>query len=81
MGMLVHGRKVRESATEVAYSFGFEPDVPDGVLVIPVDDVQAWYVEGSDAHPKPVGARRIMAKAYRLRCAQGSWPDDASFHS
>ena len=81
MGMLVHGRKVRESATEVAYSFGFEAHAPDGVLVIPVDDVAAWSVEGSDAHPRPVAARRVMAKAYRLRCAEGSWPDDASIYS
>ena len=81
MGMLVRGRKVRQSATEVAYSFGFEADAPDGVLVIPVDDVAAWYVDGSDAYPSPVAARRVMAKAYRLRCAEGSWPEDVTFAS
>ncbi|WP_255465824.1 hypothetical protein [Cellulomonas sp. APG4] len=41
MAIIVDARKVRESAAEVAYTFGDDPNEASGVVVIPVDDVEA----------------------------------------
>lgn len=67
MGFMACGRKVREDERSVAYAFGTSPEDADGgVLVIPVDDVEAWYVDGA-ADARPPSARRVAGKAVRLR--------------
>lgn len=79
MAVIVYGRKVREDAAEVAYSYGSAPDAPEGVLVIPVGDVDAWHVEGQEG--EPFGARRVFQKALRGHRATGAWPQDASHYA
>lgn len=79
MGAIAYGRKLREDAAAVACSFGITPQDPEGVLVIPLHDLDAWYVEGQDR--TPFEASRVFAKAVRLRGATGRWPDEAMFFS
>ncbi len=79
MALIVHGRKLREDAGEVAYSYGSAPEASEGVLVIPVDDVEAWRVDGQEGHP--FGARRVFQKALREQRATGAWPEDASHYA
>lgn len=81
MGMLVYGRKVRETATEVAYTFGADPSEPDGVLVIPFSDVDAWHIEDATTGKKPMTAQSIAGRAYLKYAETGAWPDDASMYS
>lgn len=79
MAAIVYGRKLREDAEQVAYSFGRAPDTSEGILVIPVENIDAWYVEGHEG--ESVSARRILQKAVRLQRRTGSWPEDASFYA
>lgn len=79
MGAVAYGRKVREDGASVSYTFGIEPASPEGVLVIPVADPDAWYVEGGEA--RPVAALRVLGKAVRTFRSSGSWPDVVAFQS
>lgn len=63
----------------MAYAFGDTPDASEGVLVIPLDDVDAWRVEGRDG--EAFGARRVFQKALRRQRATGSWPLDATHYA
>ena len=43
----------------------------EGVLVIPVDDADTWYVEGVEW---------ALIKVLRLHRNEGVWPDRAAFY-
>lgn len=79
MGAVAYGRKVREDDERVSYTFGVGPTSPAGVLVVPVTDPDAWYVEGSSA--RPVAALRVLGKAVRTFRSTGGWPETVVFQS
>ena len=79
MGTTGYGRRVAEDDRAVRYAFGAGPDEIDGILVIPVDDPDGWYVEGRE--DRPVVARNVLHTALRWRRREGAWPRDASFFS
>lgn len=79
MGAVAYGRRVREDRTSVSYTFGIEPGSPDGVLVVPVADPDAWYVDGSDE--RPAAALRVLGKAVRTFRSTGGWPESVAFQS
>lgn len=79
MGAVAYGRKVREDDESVSYTFAIEPAAPEGVLVIPVVDPDAWYVDGSDA--RPTAALRVLGKAVLTFRRSGSWPEVVAFQS
>lgn len=79
MGAVAYGRKVREDEASVSYTFGVEPVSPEGVLIIPVTDPDAWYVDGSEA--RPAAAQRVLGKAVRTFRSSGRWPDAVAFQS
>jgi hypothetical protein len=79
MGAIAYGRRLRQDASAVAYTFGLDPDEPDGIVVIPLDDPGSWYVE--DAADRPLAAEHVVIKAYRLHRTTGAWPEIASFFS
>jgi hypothetical protein len=79
MGTMGFGRKVREDGDSVRYEFGVDPAVVEGVLVVPVADVDSWYVQGSD--DRPFTAQIVLHKALRLHRRDRAWPVDASFYS
>lgn len=81
MAIIVYGRNVRESAAEVAYTFGDDPNEASGVVVIPLDDVEAWYVEGVERGREPFGAKRVAGKAYAMHSRTGAWPEDGSYYA
>ena len=79
MGAVAYGRKVDEEADAVRYLFGLEPEVWDGELRIPLEDVDGWSVVGRD--DRPSAARYVVGTAYRLRRRTGEWPDRVVFQS
>ncbi|WP_431837136.1 hypothetical protein [Cellulomonas sp. Y8] len=79
MGTTGFGRLLSEGADVARYEFGPEPSSVRGVLVIPLDDPEQWYVEGQEE--RSVLARNVLHKALRLRRRDGVWPRDASFFS
>ncbi|HYQ74681.1 hypothetical protein [Cellulomonas sp.] len=79
MGTTGYGRRVAEDGGVVRYAFGTGPDAVDGILVIPLDDPDRWYVEGRE--DRPVLARNVLHAALRSRRREGAWPRDASFFS
>ncbi len=79
MGTTGYGRRVAEDGRTVRYAFGAGPGKIDGILVIPVDDPDGWFVEGRE--DRPVVARNVLHKALRSRRRAGEWPRDASFFS
>lgn len=70
---------VTESVTEVRYAFGATPEADEGVLVVPVADPDAWYVEGT--HERPVTAQWALLAVLRRHRREGRWPAQAAFHS
>ncbi len=83
MAGMAFARKVAESGVEVRYAFGATPEADEGVLVIPLADLDAWRVEGSDAGPDgwPVSARWALVKVLRVHREEGRWPGTAAFYS
>ncbi|VTR76660.1 hypothetical protein [Cellulomonas hominis] len=79
MATMGFGRLVGENSQTVRYEFGPNPESIEGILVIPLDDPDQWYVDGSDR--KPVLARNVLHKALRLQRRDGAWPRNASFFS
>lgn len=79
MAGMAFGRKVAESATEVRYAFGETPVADEGVLVIPFEDLDAWYVEGTQ--DRPISAQWALVKVLRLHRREGGWPEKAAFYS
>lgn len=75
---MAFGLKIAESATEVRYGFGETPAADEGVLVIPIDDLDAWYVEGVDH--RPLAAEWALVKVLRVHRKEGVWPDRAAFY-
>ena len=91
MAGMAFARRVGESATEVRYAFGATPAADEGVLVIPVADVDAWRVEGADDESdvrrddrpddRPLSARWALLKVLRMYRKEGRWPERAAFYS
>ena len=79
MAGMAYGKKLSEDPSVVRYAFGPSPSEVHGVLVVPVDDVDSWYVE--QATDRPTYARWVFSKVYRLWSSSGTWPDDARFYS
>jgi hypothetical protein len=79
MGTTGFGRKLSEDVDVVLYSFGVDPEVVEGVLVIPLTDIDSWYVDGSDDRPST--ARNVLHKALRVHQRDGTWLVDASYYS
>jgi hypothetical protein len=80
MGFMAFGHKESETADKVRYAFGASADDPEaGVLVIPVADLEAWYVEGRK--DRPMSAQRVFGKACRIHRDSGDWPEWASFYA
>ncbi|UJP39838.1 hypothetical protein [Cellulomonas palmilytica] len=79
MGGVAYGRKVDESPDEVRYAFGATPELGEGVLVVPVADLDAWCVQGSPE--RPLSAQWVLVKALRVRRTSGRWPERVAFRS
>ena len=79
MATMGFGRLIGEDPRAVRYEFGTSPESIEGTLVIPVDDPDSWYVDGSTT--KPALARNVLHKALRLHRRDGAWPRNASFFS
>jgi hypothetical protein len=80
MAFLAYGRRLSVDATHVRYDYGLTEDDPArGVLVIPVADPEAWFMEGRDDHPR--GAARVAGKAALHHERTGEWLENASYFS
>ncbi|WP_199423031.1 hypothetical protein [Actinotalea solisilvae] len=79
MGAVAYGSRVHADARAVRYTFGVDPAQPEGEVEIPVEDVDAWSVVGSD--DKPSAARYVVVKAYRHWAKTGEWPERVLFQS
>lgn len=77
----VWGRKVGETPTTVSYAFGDGPDAVRGVVVIPVDDVDACHLEGGTREDLGPDGAAVCGKAVRTFRASGAWPQDAHHFS
>lgn len=66
--------------TTARYDYGMREDDPQrGILVIPVSDPNAWYMEGREDRPHWAGT--VVSRALYLRQQTGEWPKNASFQS
>lgn len=77
MASAAYGRLVSADDEDARCDYGMGPDDPRrGVLVIPVRDPEAWFIEGRDDRPRPAGS--VMARAVRGFESTGTWPEWAS---
>lgn len=80
MAARAFGLLLSANVTEARYDYGLTEDDPErGVLVIPVEDPAAWWVEGVNAHP--VFAGSVAGKAVTAFQRTGEWPANASIHT
>ncbi|UZN03864.1 hypothetical protein [Cellulomonas sp. S1-8] len=79
MGAAAYGSRLSQDDVHVRYSFGVDPGVPEGVLVIPLDDPGAVYAEDRDR--LPMDAERVFWKALRMHRQTGTWPEHVAFQS
>ncbi|MBX9245985.1 hypothetical protein ICW40_14345 [Actinotalea ferrariae] len=79
MAAVAYGSKVHTDDATVRYTFSVDPAVPEGEVVIPVDDVDGWRVDGRE--DKPSAARYVVMKAYREWSRTGEWPERVAFQS
>ncbi len=62
---------------QARYDYGIDEQDPGrGVLVIPVDDPDGWFIDGRDDRPRMAGV--VTAKAWREFRRSGEWPENAS---
>jgi hypothetical protein len=76
---MAYGTKLSEDSNAVRYTFGPSPSDVRGVLVVPVDDMDSWFVE--QATDRPMHARWVFSTIYRLWRSSGTWPEVAAFYS
>ncbi|GAA3805628.1 hypothetical protein [Cellulomonas soli] len=80
MAIVAFGHRLSISTDAVRYEFGLTADDPDrGVVVIPLDDAEAWFVE--DRADRPVSAKKVVGRAWLQHERTGEWPEWASVAS
>ncbi len=77
MASAAYGRLVSADDEHARYDYGMGPDDPRrGVLVIPMWNPEAWFMEGRDDRPRMAGS--VVARAVRGFESTGAWPEWAS---
>lgn len=79
MGIFARGEFLDQNDERVTYRFGDASEEWHGVVEIPVNDVWAWRVAGSDARPR--SAEAVVVKIIRYYDRTGTWPPMAFFQS
>ncbi|WP_155856096.1 hypothetical protein [Cellulomonas sp. URHD0024] len=80
MAFMAFGRRLSLDSTHVRYDYGLnEADPARGVLVIPIMDPSAWFMEGRD--DRPGGAARVAGRAALHHERTGERPENASVFS
>lgn len=81
MASSAYGELIFNDGEVVVYRFATKPGMWEGVLEIPVRDVQAWHIHGRQEPGGPMAASAVMMKAVRRYREAGTWPSRVAFQS
>jgi len=80
MAFMAYAHQLSKTPEAIRYDYGMTEDDPErGVLVIPLTDPEAWYMEGRT--DRPWGAGKVVRRAWVRREQTGEWPAEASVFS